>query len=334
MSDVRPDKKRLLRKLKGIASPRILVLGDLILDRWLIGKVDRLSPEAPVPVIDLQDEHSSLGGAANVARNLRSLGARVTVCGLVGKDQGRKALEAHFAENDIDTAGLIAEKDRPTTVKTRVIGQHQQIVRVDRESREAASPRTLKKMTAFVDSVYDELDGIIISDYGKGTVALPLLDHLRERLADRPLPVVVDPKDVHFSSYRDFTVITPNLNEASLGSGFKIKDDATLLQAGWKLQKELNLDAMLITRGADGMSLFERGADDARHLLTRAREVYDVTGAGDTVVAALALALSHGMDLVDAAQLANFAAGVVVGEMTTVAVTREQLRGAINAFVG
>lgn len=324
------NRARLLDSLAGIRHPRLLVVGDIILDKYLFGNVERLSPEAPVPVLDIVRESYVLGGAANVANNLRALEADVLLCGLSGTDGEGERLQALLAERGIGAAGVVTDAGRPTTVKTRVIGNHQQIVRLDHEARQDAGSDVLQRLKTFVAGVEEGIDGLIVSDYGKGVLTAPLLDFLRDVRRRRGIPVVVDPKDIHFQHYREFSLITPNTAEASLGAGFKIKDEATLLEAGRKLRGDLALDSILITRGAQGMSLFQKDGP-ILHIPTVARDVFDVTGAGDTVSSVMGLSLASGLDFETSAYLSNFAASVVVGVFGTATVRRDEIRQAIEA---
>ena len=315
----------LLSKLENREPPRIAVIGDLILDRYLWGNVERISPEAPVPVLDLQEETYALGGAANVAHNLAALGAQVDVVGAVGNDLERDRVLALLEEAKIGTGGVLADATRPTTSKTRVIGHNQQIVRVDREKRTPIPMELVSRAHDHLETILPKLSAIVISDYAKGAITEPLLDAVRALVRGRNVPVVVDPKNAQFGVYRDFTVMTPNQGEAALGAGFKIKDELTLVEAGYKLRTSLNMEAVLITRGPLGMSLFQKGKEVV-HFPAQVRNVYDVTGAGDTVTSVMALALAAGLSLHDAALLANYAAGIVVGKFGTATVKLDELK--------
>jgi len=325
------SRRELVELLNRLSDPTILVVGDLILDRYLFGKVDRLSPEAPVPVLDYQDERCVLGGAANVAHNIATLGGKPVVCGLMGDDQAAGTFRELLVQAGICVSGVVVDPSRPTTVKTRVIGGQQQLVRVDREKRHDVEGTAFDLLSSYLHENAGAVDAIVVSDYGKGVITPSLLDSVRSLTGDASVPVVVDPKDTHFSNYRAFTVITPNLNEASLGAGFKIKDRTTLLQAGRGLLERLGCEAILITRGAEGMSLFQRD-HDVLDVPTRARDVFDVTGAGDTVVSMLALGLASGLSMAQAAQMANWAAGVVVAKHGTATSTRTELQDYIERF--
>jgi D-beta-D-heptose 7-phosphate kinase/D-beta-D-heptose 1-phosphate adenosyltransferase len=309
------------RLIKRFRKTRILVIGDIILDHYIWGSVERISPEAPVPVVDIQGENFSLGGAANVAANIVSLGGKVDICGVCGDDYYGDVLRNLLKNGGIETDGLFTGK-RPTTVKTRVIAHNQQVVRFDREEKRGISDRTSRKMRGFLKSG-TRWDGIIISDYKKGSISKGLMAFVRDKFKKKGVFVAVDPKIGNFHLYRDVSLVTPNLKEASAGTGIEITDEASLLRAGATLRKKLRADAVLITRGEDGMSLFE--PEGVTHIPTVAQSVYDVTGAGDTVIAAFTLACLAGAPLRVAASVANHAAGVVVGEVGTATVSPEQL---------
>ena len=325
------DKSKLKILISSLRNAKVLVIGDLILDRYLYGRVDRLSPEAPVPVLDFQREEFILGGATNVAHNISTLGGAVSVCGLTGDDDHSQTFREIMREASIGTEGLIPDSSRPTTVKTRVIGDRQQLVRIDREKRHEISGPALQKLKAFLSKEITEFNSIVISDYGKGVITTEILAFIRELATAHKIPVVVDPKDTHFSNYKGFTVITPNLTEASLGAGFKIKDEDTLLAAGKTLLSIIDCAAILITRGSEGMSLF-RKEKKLLNIPTRARGVFDVSGAGDTVVATIALSLASGLAVDEAAHLANWAAGVVVAKYGTATVNISELTDYIKRF--
>ncbi len=310
----------------------LLVVGDLMLDRFIWGDVERLSPEAPVPVLRVVSEKSSLGGAANVIHNVRSLGGRVTACGIVGRDEAGKGVIAALKKIGASTAGVIVDPGFQTIEKSRIIASphHQQIVRLDRESDQSVRAPTLKKMRAFVAAKASRFNVIVVSDYGKGTI-----HQMSSWLGWRIPPVrhkticIVDPKKENYERYRYPTLITPNKSEASEASGIQISDERSLLAAGKKLMRKWRAQAVLITRGAEGMSLFRSGLS-VKHFPTEPRDVFEVTGAGDTVVAVCALALAAGSDFAEAAVLANIAAGFVGDEVGTVAVPIERLKRSIE----
>jgi len=301
----------------------VLVIGDLMVDQYVWGKVKRISPEAPVPVVEVTDENLLLGGAANVAHNILSLGGKVYVAGTVGSDDIGKIVVNKFRESGIGTDGIVIDRDRPTTVKTRVIAHSQQVVRFDKEIKSDISHATLSLVLDYVRECIPGIRGIIVSDYSKGMITKALIAKILDLSGPRVF-VAVDPKVGHFEYYRGVSLITPNIAEASSGSGIDIADEKSLVAAGKILLKKINCSALVITRGDEGMTLFERGGK-ITHIPTCAREVYDVSGAGDTVIAALTLAHSAGASLKDAAIIANHAAGVVVGKVGTAVVTQEEI---------
>ncbi|MGE5174730.1 MAG: D-glycero-beta-D-manno-heptose-7-phosphate kinase [Hyphomicrobiales bacterium] len=306
----------LAARVRAFRGRTVLVVGDVILDRYLWGRATRVSPEAPVLVVDVEREELRLGGAGNVADNVRALGATALLFAVVGEDAAagdlRSLLEARGVTTD---GGLIADPSRRTTLKTRIVAHHQQVLRADEESRaplpEAVEARFAERLLAAADRA----DAVIVSDYGKGVVGPALLDRLLPELARRGIPVAVDPKEEHFFRYRGVTVITPNVNEAAQAWGRKLPDEASLLEAGFGLRERLAATSVLITRGEEGMSLFTE--EGHVHFPTRAREVYDVTGAGDTVVATIGAALAARAPLPEACVLANHAAGLVVAHLGT-----------------
>lgn len=305
----------------------ILIIGDIILDRYIFGKVNRISPEAPVPVVDVSRETFLLGGAANVANNIIALGGKVTVSGVVGKDRAGDVVRELLTESGINSDGLI-EDNRPTTVKSRVIAHNQQVVRFDREDSRKLDGKALTKFLEYIRKALPQFDAVIISDYKKGVVTAALIKSVVKFAKQKKTFVAVDPKVGHFHLYKDVSIITPNLMEASQGSGIDIKDENSLLKAGKALLTRLSCMSVLITRGEEGMSLFERdGAKGIKvtHIPTVAVKVFDVTGAGDTVIAAFTLAHAAGASLRDAAVISNHAAGIVVGEVGTAVATPETL---------
>jgi D-beta-D-heptose 7-phosphate kinase/D-beta-D-heptose 1-phosphate adenosyltransferase len=309
---------------------RIVVWGDLMLDRYLWGRVDRISPEAPVPVVEIERESLALGGAGNVAANLVALGARAVLVGVVGQDaEGGQLLEALGARG-IDTGPVTRDASRPTTVKTRIIAHQQQVVRADREARHEFNGSTADGATeALVDAIA-HADGLVVSDYGKGVITAPALRKALAAAFARRIHVSVDPKESHIDSYEGVSILTPNQHEAGAVMGRRIVDEASLREVGWGLLERVRSKALLVTRGSGGMSLFEQGGAYT-HLPTVAREVYDVTGAGDTVVSVVALALAAGADFVGACALANHAAGLVIREVGTASCTPEALLGSLAA---
>jgi D-beta-D-heptose 7-phosphate kinase/D-beta-D-heptose 1-phosphate adenosyltransferase len=323
---------RRLGLLDKFLNVHLLVIGDLMLDRFIWGEVERLSPEAPVPVLRVVAEDFSLGGAANVVQNIRALGGRVTACGIVGRDDaGRRVLQA-LRNAGASTSGVVSDEQFQTIQKSRIIASphHQQIVRLDRESRRSIDRRTLGKIRAFVASNAAKYHGIVISDYGKGVIHEELLEHVTAAASKEKIVTIVDPKKENYDSYRFPTLITPNKTEASEASGISIHDEMSLCMAGKKLVRKWRAQAVLITRGAEGMSLFRRHAAP-KHFPTEPKDVFDVTGAGDTVVAMCALALASGdAGFDEAAVLANLAAGFVGDEIGTVAVPAAKIKKAIE----
>lgn len=313
------DYRQIVRNFKG---QKILVIGDLILDHYIWGKVDRISPEAPVPVVEVSRESSLLGGAANVARNIVSLGGEAAVSGIIGHDRAGEMLVSMLEAEGISSEGIF-EAARPTTIKTRVIAHNQQVVRFDREDSTYLNGKVLKGIADYLASVVSGFDAVIISDYKKGMVSGRLVELIVRHAMKRHLFIAVDPKVGHFDFYRGVSLITPNMAEASRGSGIEINDDSTLQKAGRKLLRDLRLRAVLVTRGEDGMSLFMK--DRTVHIPTVAQKVYDVTGAGDTVIAAFTLAHAAGASMEEAAEISNHAAGIVVGEVGTAVATPAQI---------
>jgi rfaE bifunctional protein kinase chain/domain len=308
---------------------RIVVLGDIMLDEFIWGKVKRISPEAPVPVVEIERQTLALGGAGNVASNLVALGAKPVTLGVVGVDMNADRLRSAFESLGAPTGGLVTDPTRPTTLKTRIIAHNQQVVRADRESRAALSPEVEDALIDVFKVELDSADGLVVSDYNKGVLTARLLRAVLGAANARGVPVCLDPKLRSFADYQPVTVITPNHREAFEAAGISIETDGGILEAGRSILGSINCRAVLITRGEEGMSLF---TDDGgvTHIPTVAREVYDVTGAGDTVLATLGLALVSGASLPEAAMLANHAAGVVVGKIGTAAVTRDELLSTIG----
>jgi rfaE bifunctional protein kinase chain/domain len=309
----------------------LLVVGDLMLDRFIWGDVERISPEAPVPVMRVMAESYRLGGAANVVNNVLSLGAQVTACGVIGRDMAGRRLVHDLHRAGASTAGIVGDKRVQTTQKSRIIARprHQQIVRLDRENQNPIADATLKRLREFVLARSKTCDGIVISDYGKGVVHGSLLRSIAPLVRRKKLICVVDPKKQNYAGYQFPTLITPNKDEASEASGILIRDDASLLAAGEKLVRMWRAEAVLITRGPDGMSLFRRH-HAVKHFPTEPRDMFDVTGAGDTVIAVCGLALVCGASLEEAAVISNLAAGLVGEEVGTVAVSLEKLERSVR----
>ena len=321
------SRKRAFTIIDNFPRSGVLVVGDIMADHFIWGRVSRISPEAPVPVVEVKKDNFLLGGCANVVNNIFSLGARVYVAGVVGADDTGGRLLAEFRNRGIDTDGIVVEKSRPTTLKTRVVAHGQQVVRFDREDRSPVQAKSVGKILSYIRSVRDNLGAVVISDYNKGVVTRALLEGIREAVADRRIFTCVDPKQKDFSLYEGLDIITPNHLEAGLAAGEEILDGGDPVSVGMKLMDRFRFRAVLITRGESGMSLFEKDPRTRYTAFpTEAREVFDVTGAGDTVIGLLALCMAAGASFREAAYLANHAAGIVVGKVGTATMTREELK--------
>jgi D-beta-D-heptose 7-phosphate kinase/D-beta-D-heptose 1-phosphate adenosyltransferase len=321
------SKKRALEIVKNFSRSHVLIIGDIMVDHFIWGRVSRISPEAPVPVVEVHADNLMLGGCGNVLNNVYTLGGHVYGTGVIGNDDmGEKLLE-EFRKRQISTGGIIVEQNRPTTLKTRIVAHNQQVVRFDRENKKPVEAASVAKIIAYIRMVRDNLGAIVISDYNKGVVTKSLLDGIREIISGSDIVVCVDPKQNDFSFYQGFHIITPNHHEAGRAVGMEIRDRNDLVTAGKALLNQYDFKALLITRGEEGMSLFEK---DGRTVHTafpaEAREVYDVTGAGDTVIGVLALCLASGATFREAAAIANHAAGIVVGKVGTATISREELK--------
>ncbi|HKV40015.1 MAG TPA: D-glycero-beta-D-manno-heptose-7-phosphate kinase [Blastocatellia bacterium] len=312
----------------GFEGKRVIAIGDLMLDEFIWGRVRRISPEAPVPVVEVERQTLALGGTGNVASNLAALAAVPLPIGVVGDDSDAGRLRSALAALGIDSRGLVVDRGRPTTLKTRIIAHNQQVVRADRESRSPIAPETERSVLEVFDRLVDSVDAVVVSDYDKGVLTPRLLDSVLESARKQGCTVCLDPKVKDFSHYQPVTVITPNLHEAMEAAGVSTEGEAGVVEAGKRILDMLDCRAVLVTRGEEGMSLFSEGGEVA-HFPTVAREVYDVTGAGDTVLATLGLALVAGATLAEAVMLANYAAGAVVGKVGTSTVTRQELMATI-----
>jgi D-beta-D-heptose 7-phosphate kinase/D-beta-D-heptose 1-phosphate adenosyltransferase len=315
--------------LNDLGRIEVLVIGDLMLDEYLWGRTERISPEAPVQIVDVVREELRLGGAGNVINNLVALGARVRVASVLGDDADGRLLRQLLIERQVDSAGIILAPGRTTSRKTRVLASSQQIVRIDRETRAEISPEQERSLADFLRKAIAACQVILISDYLKGVLPESLLQEIIAQARRCNVPVVIDPKGSDYRKYRGATVLTPNRKEAQTASGIRIVDEATLRQAGQTLCGELELEALVLTRSEEGLSLFYRDGREL-HLPTEAREVFDVSGAGDTVLALIGLGLAAGLPLADAAQLSNVAAGVVVGKVGTSTVAPDEILDAIG----
>ncbi len=307
------DRKRVLQLLSQLQNLRILVVGDVILDRYLYGKVERISPEAPVPVVEVEREELRLGGAANVAANLVSLGVKASLTGVVGKDRSGEQIRELLKDKGVKNL-LVEEEGRPTTEKTRIVSMSQQLLRVDREDRGKVGGQSLKLIREIISS--GEYDGIIVSDYAKGVITHRVMETIR----DRELFYAIDPRPTNKSLYVGANLMTPNEKELRAMTDPLSEDSVDTL--GKVLKKELELETLIVTRGPRGMTLF---GDEVINFPARAREVYDVTGAGDTVIASLTAFRLAGAGWEEACELANLCAGIVVGEFGTASVTPEEI---------
>lgn len=324
--------KRLREILAAAVKTRVLVIGDVMLDQFIWGRVTRISPEAPVPVVEFERESFMPGGAANVARNLTALGANAEQFGTVGSDDAAKTLKALLKSDRVETKGLIGLPGRMTTRKVRLVAHQQQIARVDRENRGDIDAKLVKKILAAVDVRLPEINAIIVGDYGKGVVTQELLDGLKERCRARGVWLSLDPKPTHHLDLKALSLITPNRKEAFELAGVRDGggrcanplDDAALMEVTNKLLTTLQPALLLITLGDQGMLLCQR-SHAPYHIPTVAQEVFDVSGAGDTVIASFTLAVAAGASPVEAAIFSNHAAGVVVGKVGTATVTPEEL---------
>ncbi len=322
--------ERITEILQRMKKCKIMVVGDAMLDRYVWGVVSRISPEAPVPVVEITDESNRLGGAANVANNVITLGAACGITCVVGNDNVGEELASLMRSRGIDTSGVIYDEGRPTTVKTRVIAHNQQVVRTDKEVRTEVCGAIEESIIDVALQSAETCDAIIISDYGKGVITKRLLSELIPKVRRIGKIISVDPKENHFRNYKRVSLITPNQFEAGAAMGRRIHDEVSLHEVGWEIIDLLEVDSLLITRGEQGMSLF-RSDRTYRHFPTVARHVYDVTGAGDTVICSFTLALCAGATMDEAAQIANHAAGVVIANVGTASVTPEELMSSFQS---
>lgn len=318
------NQQRAQQILSLFSNRRLIVLGDLMLDEFIWGEVHRISPEAPVPVVEVKRESWHLGGAGNVVSNLLELGAKALPIGIIGNDEAGRLLKSLFTERGAIIDGLIVAPSRPTTRKTRIVAHSQQMVRADRENRSQISAEIEDRVITAFNSALAEAEAVVISDYDKGLLTPRVLETVIAATQSAGKIVCLDPKIKNFLSYQKVNVITPNQLEAERASGIEIVDDASLIAAAHRIREMLVCANVLITRGEHGMSLLD--ADDKlTHIPTVAREVYDVTGAGDTVIATLTLALAAEANVLEAAIVANHAAGVVVGKVGTATVSPSEL---------
>ena len=322
------NKQQLQKIVQQFSDQPVLVVGDLMLDRFVWGRVERISPEAPVPVVEVVKESVHLGGAANVAYNLSVLKARPLLVGVVGSDEAGDRLVEELHRQEISSEGIVRDDTRATTIKTRIIAHNQQVCRTDREDKAPLSQGAVGQIRGAYQTFLEEAKGVIISDYAKGALSAALVVDLIQEAREAKKFVAVDPKAGDFSVYCGASIVTPNKKEAARASGVEIVDELSFIQAGEKLLEVTASDYLLITRGEEGMTLFE--GKEPSHIPTVAQEVFDVSGAGDTVIASLTLAVAADASIGEAAILANHAAGVAVGKLGTAAATGEEILSSLG----
>ena len=307
---------------------RLMVVGDLMLDEYVWGDVDRISPEAPVQVVSVRQEDTTLGGAGNVVNNLAALGTGVSVVGVLGRDSHGRQLINRLKDLGADTSGVLQSADRITIRKTRILAEHQQVLRIDRETTRDISKRLNNRLLKQAVKMLPDVDAVIVSDYGKGLITRSLVKQLAEAVRKQKKLIIADPKGLDFSKYNGVSLLTPNTKEASLAAGIDIRDQDDLCRAAERLLEQIDVEGLLITRGKEGVAYFDRHNAPV-FAGTKARQVFDVSGAGDTVVAVLSAGLAAGYPIQDAIGLANAAAGIVVSKIGTATVTKEELREAL-----
>lgn len=324
------DESELASLVEALAGVRVLAVGDLMLDRFVYGSVDRISPEAPVPVLRIDRESVMLGGVGNVARNLRALGASVCLVALLGRDQEARDIKG-LLRDDVEVESHLIEDDaRPTTIKTRYIAGSQQMMRADRERIVSVSEGLEEEIVERAIADLAQAKALVLSDYGKGVLTEPVLRRLIDAAGERGVPVIVDPKGNDYTRYAGATLVTPNRRELSEATGRSAEGDAGIVETARALIEQSGVSGVLVTRSQDGMSLVRAGADQALHLPATAQEVYDVSGAGDTVVATVAAALGAGVPIEDACRLANVAAGIVVAKMGTATAAASEMAASLR----
>ena len=325
---VKLTESRVQTMLHSFKEKKILVLGDLMLDRYLTGQVSRLSPEAPVPVVDIENEYSRLGGAANVGNNIMALGGTPLLIGIIGDDPSGQELKNIMSQQGFVTDGVLTDPGRPTTVKTRVIANNQHVVRTDKEVKTAIGPEISTRIKEVYSLFLSEVDAVIIQDYNKGLIIKDLIEYGVSTAKDSNKIVTVDPKFDHFFDFLNVTVFKPNRGEAEEALGKKIKTEEQVIQAAHILFDRLNCLCLMITLGEQGMAIFNQNRE-VQFFPTQARKVHDVSGAGDTVISSVTLSLSSGASFEESAILANYAAGIVCSEVGIVPITPELLKKGI-----
>jgi D-glycero-beta-D-manno-heptose-7-phosphate kinase len=325
------SENRLKELLAKFRSKRIAVVGDVMVDKYLWGTVARISPEAPVPIVEVEKETERLGGAANVANNVKSLGGWPLLIGVVGDDANGTLLTKLLSGQECPIDGIVRDASRPTTIKTRVIAHNQHVVRIDNEQKRDISPAVQEQILSVLRSTIASLDGIILEDYNKGVIVAPLIHQIIEMAREHGKIVTVDPKFQNFFEYKNASVFKPNRKEVEEALGMKLTSDERVHEAAVLLKKKLNAENVLITLGEQGMSLLDN-QNSLLHLPTRARHVADVSGAGDTVIATLTMALASGASIQESASLANFAGGVVCGEVGIVPIMPDALLSRVLSY--
>lgn len=320
--------ERLISILDNFKDKKVIVIGDIMLDKYIWGDVSRVSPEAPVQVVKVEKESYAPGGAANVANNVAALQGITYMIGIVGADLGREILTTELKSRTINTDGLIEDKNRPTIQKVRVVGRGQQLLRFDYEKKGYLDEDKEKKILDFITKRIKDIDAIIISDYAKGTITKNLAEKLIELTNEKKKTIIIDPKPEHKNFYRNATLITPNHKEVSKMLNIEEENGEMIIRKGKNLVEELNT-SIIITRGEKGMTIIEKNLEET-NIPTKAKEVFDIIGAGDTVVATLALAMASGATLKEAAILANHAAGITVGKIGTSTVLVEEIKRSIK----
>lgn len=323
-------KNKLLKILDNFNNKKILVIGDIMLDKYIWGDVSRISPEAPVQVVNVLRETYEAGGAANVANNISALSGKAFMAGIAGNDEAKNILLEELKRKGIDVSGIFIDKDKPTTQKVRIIGKSQQLLRVDYENKEHVHKNIEESIIKFLEKIIKEVDVVVVSDYAKGVITKGLIDQIKNLAKKENKPIIADPKPKHKELYFGVALVTPNNAEASEMTNIDDGSDDAVLEIGSQLLKSLNAN-ILITRGEKGMSLFQKEGG-IKNIPAKAKEVYSLIGAGDTVVAAAALALASGADLESAAILANIAAGIKVGKIGTAGVSIEEIKKEIEGM--
>jgi len=318
------NKQQLKKVLDALPGKKVLVLGDLMVDEYIWGKASRISPEAPVPVVEVGNQSYVLGGASNVANNLRSLQGQVCMVGVIGQDDTGRMLKGELEARGIGTAGVLVDTSRPTTLKTRVIAHNQQVVRIDREEKALLNQEMEQRIIQHLAERISQVDALIISDYGKGVITPQIAAQVIALARQHGKVIAVDPKGTDYSKYQGATILTPNKKETEMALNTELDTEEKLVVGGQQLREELALDSLLVTRGEHGMSLFQK-EQAVFHIPAVTSKVYDVTGAGDTVISTMVLALAAGASLKEATILSNYAAGVVVKKVGTSTVTVEEI---------